>query len=263
MSQDIPTARAAGPAPRAPRKALSGLIQFPIFFIVFLFFAAGDLGSAVDFGSAKYQSYRVTFLTISSSMTGSETQPVDGRSIFGPIIFACLFLSALIRSIRTGNRLSLTVGMAALHALGIAIAHKYLNLFTPGAVNLALSIGVVISLVWIVAYGKIWSGAYALLLVVTYPFVAAILPSGEGLILNRLLPYLTLHASFLVLIMILRTSYLLVRDNVYVFRTLGWGGTFRVGCRTLLRWAPILILAGPYFLVSWQIDRMTKLTAYQ
>ncbi len=265
-------------------------VQLPILFVVFLFFAAGDLFAlhTIEFGEGKYRAYRDTFraaaaqvfqpserpsdtaasseageapaVAIESSGAGGEGEPRPGA--VGWTVFSLLFLPALLISLRRRDWAALGFGMAAIYGLGLGLVNKQFGLGQAQAVNLALGLALPVSFAWLVFRGKVWSPAHGALLILTYPFVAAISPTTGGVLWSQVLPFFSLHLSFVVLLLLVRTVWLILSENLYVVRQLGLEEFIRIAGRTLWKWSPILLLAVPYFTASYMIDRETRRTAY-
>ena len=269
-------------------------VQFPILFIVFLFFAAGDLFALheIRFNEGKYLTYRETFRAAAASIApglaverevaaaaeiaaeGTVVAPVEpaGPGPLALIIFCLLFLSPLVLSLRRWDWWALGLGMAALHALGFAIFNRYVGLAFLGPefkanaesmVDLAFGVTLPISFAWLVVRAKVWSLAYAVLICVTYPFVLAISPADGSVLRSQILPFLSLHLSFVLLLLLLRTVLLIFFENLYVLRSLSWSEFVSIAWRTLLKWTPILLFALPYFTFNYYLTREGKLAAYE
>ncbi len=286
MEASETTKAARGRAPRGSGPAPPFGVQFPILFIVFLFFAAGDLFAlhTIKFGEGKYLAYRATFREAAATITGREelrpeadgatdetTEIRNGTQTRqsarpGPvafIVFGILYLPALILTLWRRDWPALGFGMAALHALGLAILNGHLALGLEQYVNYAFGMALPVSFGWLVLRGKVWSRAHGGLLVVTYPFVLAISPADGSVLWTQVLPFLSLHLSFVLLLLLLRTVWLIFVENLYVVRQLGLEEFGRITGRTLQKWSPILLFALPYFILSYAIEREVKLTAYE
>ena len=260
-------------------------VQLPILFIVFLFFAAGDLFALheIRFLEGKYLAYRDTIRAAAGSiapgltaetaaLAEGEAAPLEAPGPLPLIIFCLLYLPPLVLSLRRWDWWALTLGMAALHALGLAVFDRFVGLafLGPGfeanaaqIINLAFGITLPLSFAWLVVRAKIWSLAYGALLCITYPFIVAISPAEESVLRAQILPFLSLHLSFVLLLLLLRTLLLIFFENLYVLRQLGWREFFNIAWRTLLKWTPILLFAVPYFTFDWTLTREGKLAAYE
>ena len=255
-------------------QAPSMAVQLPISFVVFLFFAVGDLFAltSIKFNEGKYLAYRDTFREAAASITGQEAwlkateqaeTAAEKPELLAFIVLGLIALPALISSLRRRDWFAIIFGMAVIHMIALSIVNGSFQLGLERNIDHLFGLALPISFAWLVFRARIWSRAQAALLVLTYPFALAISPADGGVLWTQVLPFFSLHLSFVFLLLLLRTLYLIGVENFYVVRQFGWAEFGRVAWRTLVKWAPILVFALPFVTLSCAVERQTKLASYE